>query len=309
MNKPILSICIPTYNRAEYLIECLNNITCQFNNSDISKNIEIIISDNASDDETEKMVKKYQKKFENIFYFKNESNLGYDRNVERVIYLAKGNFIWTLSDDEIIKQNSLTFLFSVFKNYPEVAWICIDDRDNSVLNTYKYENGDHWLRTMGLMGNTMSSNIYNRNYLPVSIEKYIGNLWIHYSLAREISLNTESLLIKNLFKYTAVNRPCRWANNGQAFFTYINLKKIVENLIFLGYDKKIIGIILKSMAKGLPKQVASAKIHGLKNNLRNFKFLFVSFYSYPLWLIMAIVIFYTPSKILLKVKLLLMDDN
>jgi abequosyltransferase len=51
VTKPVLSICIPTYNRAELLDYVLNGIFSQCN-EDILQKIEVVISDNDSNDET-----------------------------------------------------------------------------------------------------------------------------------------------------------------------------------------------------------------------------------------------------------------
>ena len=69
-----LTIAIPTYNRKDLLERCLNSIIPQ-----MDKDIEIFISDNASSDGTEEMVReKFNYPF--IRYRKNEENIGSDRN-------------------------------------------------------------------------------------------------------------------------------------------------------------------------------------------------------------------------------------
>lgn len=70
-NKPALSICIPTYNRASYLQKSLESIICQ----DGFEHIEVVISDNCSTDNTEKTGIFYMKKYENIKYFRNQENI------------------------------------------------------------------------------------------------------------------------------------------------------------------------------------------------------------------------------------------
>ena len=79
MHQPLLSICIPTYNREKYLQECLESIIHQegFNTEDI----EIVISDNASQDNTTQLVETYKAKYPNIKYFRNVENIGAIRNV------------------------------------------------------------------------------------------------------------------------------------------------------------------------------------------------------------------------------------
>ena len=56
-----LSICIPTYNRAEYLKEALDSIIKQINDTNRDK-VEICISDNASEDNTKELIENYRKK-------------------------------------------------------------------------------------------------------------------------------------------------------------------------------------------------------------------------------------------------------
>jgi glycosyltransferase involved in cell wall biosynthesis len=73
---PVLSICIPTYNSSKFLSETLDSIVPQFDNKEFFDKTEIIISDNDSPDNTFDIVKKYQKKYNNIKYFKNHTNLG-----------------------------------------------------------------------------------------------------------------------------------------------------------------------------------------------------------------------------------------
>lgn len=69
MNKePLLSICIPTYNREVYLKRLLDSIVSQKGFSD---DIEIVIDDGPSKDNTQLMVAEYQKKYPNIRYFRN----------------------------------------------------------------------------------------------------------------------------------------------------------------------------------------------------------------------------------------------
>ena len=79
MQSPLLSICIPTYNREKYLQECLDSIIGQEGFS--TQDIEIVISDNASQDGTMSLVESYKAKYPNIQYFRNAENIGAIRNV------------------------------------------------------------------------------------------------------------------------------------------------------------------------------------------------------------------------------------
>lgn len=92
--QPLLSICIPTYNRCEYLREALINIT---SDKDFDDRIEIIISDNASTDDTLSVCESFSSKYDNILYSRNEINIK-DQNFFLVLSKANGKYIRLFND-------------------------------------------------------------------------------------------------------------------------------------------------------------------------------------------------------------------
>ena len=110
--KPLLSICIPTYNRAEYLEKSLESIIRQpeFHSDDV----EVVISDNCSTDNTEELCRKYATKYSNIHYFRNEVNIR-DENFPTVLSEAKGEFR-KLSNDTVYYHNgSIKYILKILK--------------------------------------------------------------------------------------------------------------------------------------------------------------------------------------------------
>lgn len=97
-----LSFCIPTYNRAMYLRETLASIIDQADDS-----IEIVISDNASTDNTEEVVREAGLRFPNITYHRWPKNMGADLNYLKTVELAKGRYCWFLGSDDLIKGNAV----------------------------------------------------------------------------------------------------------------------------------------------------------------------------------------------------------
>lgn len=114
-NRPMLSICIPTYNRREFLKVCLESITSQFENVEIKNKVEIVISDNGSEDGTESLVKQFQEQFTNIRYIKSQKNMGFDFNVLQVVQNATGQYCWLLGDDDALFEKSLIFLLPLLE--------------------------------------------------------------------------------------------------------------------------------------------------------------------------------------------------
>ena len=110
--KYSLTIAIPTYNRAGYLENQLVELLKQIKEYD---DIEILISDNFSTDETESIVKKYNQSF--INYYKQNQNLGIDGNVISCYENAKGKYIWFLSDDDIVFDDSVQRVYDFISKH------------------------------------------------------------------------------------------------------------------------------------------------------------------------------------------------
>ena len=101
-----LSICIPTFNRKDYLKENILEIIKQAEENEIS--VEICISDNDSTDGTGIMISEIDaSQFITLKYAKNEKNIGPDLNYLRVVELASRDFCWFLGSDDIIAPGSL----------------------------------------------------------------------------------------------------------------------------------------------------------------------------------------------------------
>lgn len=114
MDKPLLSICIPTYNRYKYLKNCLNSIICQKEFQE--KKVEIVISDNASTDDTQKLCKEYSSHFENIHYYRNPENV-HDRNFPLALSRGKGIYRKLSNDTFMYLPQSLCFLCNLILQY------------------------------------------------------------------------------------------------------------------------------------------------------------------------------------------------
>lgn len=109
MNNPLLSICIPTYNRAPFLDETIKSIVTQkrfYNTNDV----EIVISDNSSTDNTKEIAEKYRIKYGNkIRYYCNSENIK-DANFEKALSLGKGLFLKLNNDTLNHVENSLDLI-------------------------------------------------------------------------------------------------------------------------------------------------------------------------------------------------------
>ncbi len=111
-----LSVCIPTYNRSDNLKECLNSIFLSLKGHE--KQVEIVISNNASTDNTETIVTEFQKIYPQLRYHRNQINIGGERNFYTVANLAEGEYIWVFGDDDRITVRAIpTILKQIESGY------------------------------------------------------------------------------------------------------------------------------------------------------------------------------------------------
>lgn len=101
--RPILSICIPTYNRAEYLQRVLKGICDQVS----STKVEVVISDNCSTDTTAWVVEEFRRKYSGpVIYNRNERNV-YDGNFKIALSLATGEYLKLHNDTATLQQGAI----------------------------------------------------------------------------------------------------------------------------------------------------------------------------------------------------------
>jgi acetyltransferase-like isoleucine patch superfamily enzyme len=111
----LLSICIPTYNRADFLKKTLETITQQSIFVDTTE-VEIVISDNCSSDNTEVVGRLFSSEYPGkIRYFRNESNVGPDVNFEIALSKGNGSYLKLHNDNLLVRNGSLAEILKVIK--------------------------------------------------------------------------------------------------------------------------------------------------------------------------------------------------
>ncbi len=102
LKLPLISIAVCTYNGENHLVEQLDSLINQ-----TYKNLEIVIVDDCSTDNTYQIVESYQRKYSNILCFKNAENIGYNKNFEKALLLCSGDFIAISDQDDIWQLNKI----------------------------------------------------------------------------------------------------------------------------------------------------------------------------------------------------------
>ena len=189
MTRPVLSLCMPVYNRRLSLHKQL--VFFEEERLFDCKEVELVITDNASDDGTMDMIMEYSKKYPNIVYKKNIINLGAVTNIYKAFEISSGEYVWILGDDrletgifkeilKIINDNNPMHIFLnhsvIYNGKKEYDKIC-------TLPSKFYENGLQMFKEIAdnaenHLGALMfiSSNIYKRKVIKecISIFKNIN---------------------------------------------------------------------------------------------------------------------------------------
>lgn len=109
--QPLLSICIPTFNRSQHLAHTIDSI---IQSNGFGDEIEIVISDNASTDDTLSVVKKYTSRYSNIVYYRNEENVR-DCNFPLALDRGKGLYLKLNNDNRPFLPDALDYMLDTIK--------------------------------------------------------------------------------------------------------------------------------------------------------------------------------------------------
>ena len=117
MNENILvSVLMTCYNREDFIREAIESVLAS-----TYQNFELIISDDASTDNTIAIAKKYQQQDSRIQVFVNEKNLGDYFNRNKVASYAKGKYIKYLDSDDKIAVDGLKIMLAAMEAYPQAG--------------------------------------------------------------------------------------------------------------------------------------------------------------------------------------------
>ena len=140
----LLTICIPTYNRGDLLKETLESIVQQ-----ATEDIEIVILDSGSTDNTSEVVKHYQRTNTRIKYHYNNVKRGIDVDMSATVEFANGEYCWLLSDDDPLVDNALETVKEALNSKCEI-YLCnrimCDASLNPIKNGVWTRDGDCWKR-------------------------------------------------------------------------------------------------------------------------------------------------------------------
>lgn len=138
-NLPLVSIICLCYNHERFVVESLNSVLNQ-----TYKNIELIIADDYSPDQSKQTIQSWLKKHSDIRFISNETNLGNTKTFNKALQFAKGDYIIDLAADDILLPDCVekqinTFLSSELNNLGIVYGNAEIISENNTHISYYYE--------------------------------------------------------------------------------------------------------------------------------------------------------------------------
>lgn len=119
-----LSLCISTLNRETYLAQVLDGILPQLTDS-----CEVIILDVSPNDRTEKVVNRYAERCSQLRYVHQSTNNGLDRDYDRVVELARGEYCWFVTDDDPLKPNAINVVLEALRDELSLVLVNMEATD------------------------------------------------------------------------------------------------------------------------------------------------------------------------------------
>jgi abequosyltransferase len=210
-----LAIVIPTYNRAIFLEETLKNVFSEINRYP-NREILVCVSDNCSTDNTESIVKSFFDR--GIKYHRNESNLGFDGNVDASILLADcAKYVLILSDDDFLIEDSLSHYFTLIEKGVSVAYcaavfmthdmqaVNLEFRDQSFKylkepSIYIFKSGvEYYAKTKKINCGISGVMFHREKYLLIDRKAFIGCQFIHVGVIfKMLAIKNSNIGVINL---------------------------------------------------------------------------------------------------------------
>ncbi|MEW6558182.1 MAG: glycosyltransferase family 2 protein [Elusimicrobiota bacterium] len=307
-NNPILSICIPTYNRSKFLVECLESVLESAKGYE--NKLEIIISDNASNDETTNVAAKYVEKFSFIYYSRNVENV-IDENFFIAARLAKGKYVWIFADDDKMEKNAVAMVMDqIQKKYNLIIlnysmWDKyfsrkIKENGMGIRHQLIFSNSDLLLKTFGIRIQYLSSVIIQKSKL-LCLASAEYNPFHEYGASFLLSVYSgvkDSLkgiyIPEPLVAYRGFNSDITESKKWYKYFV-TGSTLLLETLRKKGYSKSAIN---KAKSKVIIEYVARDILHRKRNNIKLKGILIIIFqnyrYSFLFWFLL-LPLFATPN--------------
>jgi abequosyltransferase len=221
LEDPLLSICIATYKRGAYIGATLESIL-----DGLPDRVEVVVLDGASPDNTEQVVEPFTRRSSAVRYIREASNSGFDRDFDKAVGFARGNFCWLMSDDDLLVPRAIERVLALLE--PSLDLLVVNSRvRNADLSKelmprmleiaedriYDKESRDSFLADTGTYLSFVGAVVIRRSlWLERDRERYFGTMFIHVGVIFQSPLSRIKVLADPLIVLRYGN--AMWTNRG-----------------------------------------------------------------------------------------------
>jgi len=190
----MLTIAIPTYNRADKVKRLLSVIREEVFSSRLQDRVAVIVSNNASTDKTHSVLSQFLNCGLKLEYYRQPDNLGFDRNLRFLYMQATTKYVWFMADDDLPLQGAVAKIVSALEMYdPDVLLFSFIQPPGSTVRQFDYPEPIH------LVTNPVTAIEHIRRYPKLSIhimrkvsfrdsqwqalDEHLGGGWYYMPLA------------------------------------------------------------------------------------------------------------------------------
>jgi glycosyltransferase involved in cell wall biosynthesis len=304
----LLSLCIPTFNRANALALLLQNLESEV--APFMDRVEVLVADNASTDRTPEVIASRSSFVRGL---RSGQNTGGTRNYLNVIEAARGEFVWVIGDDDMILRGGLGRVLAALEAHPDLdvhyvnfGWIPVDKRNDLIQNhdsSYEILDGEAQLAISQSLLLDDSEAIFKlpaRNVWGIFNGIFCVVIRRHLFLHHAQDLTTQSIhnpaspRLDDLFPHSKVTlevmrgrpinviaKPCLLQGTGawewRPYTIHMHalpIQELLQHLESIGYSQETLKIIRDSFAAYCGKQFARLlanreHYHGLEALVRD----------------------------------------
>ena len=183
-----LSITIATFNRGRFIAETLDSILAQ-----MTPEVELVVVDGASPDNTQEVMQGYMARFPQLRYFHEQTNSGVDRDYDKAVGYARGDYCWLMTDDDVLLPGAVGAVLAALAQAPELVLVNAEVRNldfSKLLQPGIFEQRDDqaymvtdaerlFVETMQGLTFIGCVVIRRQAWLVRQREPYFGSLFIH----------------------------------------------------------------------------------------------------------------------------------
>lgn len=222
--KPLFSICIPAYNRVQFLSPLLDSIISQnFNDYEI-----VICEDKSAErQQISDVVNEYLDKYNSsISYYENETNIGYDANIRKLIEKSNGEFCFFMGNDDLMCEGALEEVARLIQSRDNIGMVLksyswFNDSPSNIVHTVRYFSdecdfnaGKQAIHACFRRSGVIAGYIINREAaFSSATEKFDGTLYYQMHLTSHVLTTMNAVFTPKVLVLCRNGQPPEFGNS------------------------------------------------------------------------------------------------